>query len=441
MIKLFTKLLKNRKKIKTIRKSNLFDAEFYLESYPDVKKNYQGSALKHYLFRGEREGRKPNIFFDPKWYMNSNPDIKNESALLHYIQFGEKEGRKPSSIFDPVWYSKENKKLSGVTSFDSLEHYLKTGFKNGLLPSSNFCEEPDNLNTVTLPENFNQKIAVVFHAYYLEMVPEILDYISNIPVDFGLFISTPKSNKKELEKILLGKGIKQFELAVTEIGYDIFPFVQLLKKLKIRDYSLICKVHTKKGDKPLGDYWYKILFNSILGSRQSVVNILHTFSVDNHIGMIGSADVYKSAQRLMYGNEDFIEQIIDASNIGIDPKQEWGFFAGSVFWARLSVFETLIDNSEIDEVLLNDFHNQKTGCASSSFHAMERFFGVLPQISRMKIALSYSVNIQKTLNTISTITNNYHYPSVYGINITLKQAQKKDNKLQKAYKNRCDKFE
>lgn len=79
-----------------VKRSGLFDAEWYLLEYPDVAES-KADPLQHYLKLGAFEGRSPSPYFDSKWYLSEYPDIVGINPLVHYIRFGKKEGRKPLS--------------------------------------------------------------------------------------------------------------------------------------------------------------------------------------------------------------------------------------------------------------------------------------------------------------------------------------------------------
>ena len=51
----------------TIGASGLFDANYYLAMYPDVRESGL-NALEHFCATGWREGRRPNPYFDTPWY-------------------------------------------------------------------------------------------------------------------------------------------------------------------------------------------------------------------------------------------------------------------------------------------------------------------------------------------------------------------------------------
>lgn len=82
------------REIKLIKKSKLFDIEWYLSQYPDVGESGQ-DPIEHYLHFGAAEGRFPNPDFDTLWYLNQNEDVAKASLnpLVHYITNGKDEGR------------------------------------------------------------------------------------------------------------------------------------------------------------------------------------------------------------------------------------------------------------------------------------------------------------------------------------------------------------
>lgn len=94
-IKLLFFWLKLYLKINIIRKSNLFDKDYYLENNPDVKLSGI-PAIKHYINHGGFEGRNPSEKFDSSSYLANNPDIKENgmNPLVHYLLYGKAEGRK-----------------------------------------------------------------------------------------------------------------------------------------------------------------------------------------------------------------------------------------------------------------------------------------------------------------------------------------------------------
>ena len=80
--------------------------------------------VTHYCRYGWREGRFPNPYFDPAYYLQRNRDVRESGAepLLHYIEYGEAEGRQPIAHFDPAWYRAHHRLPAGQ---GSLQHFLR----------------------------------------------------------------------------------------------------------------------------------------------------------------------------------------------------------------------------------------------------------------------------------------------------------------------------
>lgn len=75
------------------RKSGLFDAEYYLTTYPDVAER-NVDPLVHYLEEGGREGRNPHPEFDAAFYLEQcrqRGEMPN-NPLLHYLRVGKARG-------------------------------------------------------------------------------------------------------------------------------------------------------------------------------------------------------------------------------------------------------------------------------------------------------------------------------------------------------------
>ena len=122
--------------LKILGHSGIFDAFYYLKSNPDL--HTLGTAvLRHYHQHGWREGRKPNPFFDPHWYLSQNRDVIGD-PLLHYILHGEREGRRPIAWFDPLWYARTYHVPERMLA---LAHYLKNRHNTRLRPIPEF--DPD----------------------------------------------------------------------------------------------------------------------------------------------------------------------------------------------------------------------------------------------------------------------------------------------------------
>jgi glycosyltransferase involved in cell wall biosynthesis len=121
---------------KVIRASGLFDAPWYLETYPDVAARGI-DPVQHYVRHGAHEGRDPNRLFSSSWYLADNPDVAELSLnpLLHFIIRGAAEGRSPGPLFDTKWYVDANPDVAAA-GINPLLHYLRHGAREGRRPTA-----------------------------------------------------------------------------------------------------------------------------------------------------------------------------------------------------------------------------------------------------------------------------------------------------------------
>lgn len=125
------KRIKEKKIVKVIERSNLFDASFYARQNPDVKKAGR-NALIHFIRYGAAEGRNPNPLFDTSYYLKKNRDVASAGVnpLYHYLRHGASEGRDPSPLFSSSYYLEHNQDVAKAGK-NPLAHYLTCGAKEG----------------------------------------------------------------------------------------------------------------------------------------------------------------------------------------------------------------------------------------------------------------------------------------------------------------------
>ena len=78
--------------VKLIKDSGMFDAEWYLREYPDVK-SVNMDPIEHYAWIGSRMGRNPSPVFDMAYYLKKYPKVAEAKVipLVHYIKHGKEK--------------------------------------------------------------------------------------------------------------------------------------------------------------------------------------------------------------------------------------------------------------------------------------------------------------------------------------------------------------
>jgi len=123
----------------------VFDASYYAERYPDLKKAFGTNAsklLNHFRTFGINEGRCGAVTFNVKYYMENYPEptFDNDPTryMLHFLTKGMAAGYRGSEEFDPVSYRlyyPDLRKAYGNNWKLYYTHYLRHGQKEGRIPT------------------------------------------------------------------------------------------------------------------------------------------------------------------------------------------------------------------------------------------------------------------------------------------------------------------
>ena len=121
--------------------SPYFDPIYYCRQYSDARSlgNRPDQAYLHFLIHGLKEGRQPSATFDPEWYLDKTPILREMGfdAFTHYLylKIGISERKSPSPLFDPHHYQQF---CSLPENHDLYAHYLRQGEANNFPPCSWF---------------------------------------------------------------------------------------------------------------------------------------------------------------------------------------------------------------------------------------------------------------------------------------------------------------
>ena len=119
--------LREKRAVRALAESGVFDADFYVTSNPDLFAAGL-DPITHYLRHGAAEGRDPSPLFSTCFYLERYPDVvaARINPLLHYVVCGAAEGRDPNPWFDGASYLANNPFVR-ETGLNPLVHYLRVG--------------------------------------------------------------------------------------------------------------------------------------------------------------------------------------------------------------------------------------------------------------------------------------------------------------------------
>ncbi len=122
----------------------LFDYNLYTACYPEETATMtEAQAKAHFTSTGKAKGYIASIFFDPEYYLSTNPDVAAnstygtyEGAYTHFVEYGFWEGRQGSLFYSVNEYLHSgNDKLKGGDYPDKLfyiRHFKQYGANESL---------------------------------------------------------------------------------------------------------------------------------------------------------------------------------------------------------------------------------------------------------------------------------------------------------------------
>ncbi|WP_422138228.1 glycosyltransferase [Endozoicomonas sp. ALC020] len=212
--------------LRDIKNSDLFDAEWYLEQYPDVKKANLCPA-NHYANLGWRIGRNPSQKFNTAKYLEHHPDVCKAgiNPLVHFIRCGSKEGR----ITFPLPKNQTvNSRPSLSLNYENKYHLLNDYF--------------DNVYVVNLEKSVKEKLRISKHlkikgvnfqfwnavnGYEGEPLKKYEEYKKR---QLGSLIRYKEMNEREIWR---GKG---FIESAGAVGY-IYTYINIMKDALEKGYD------------------------------------------------------------------------------------------------------------------------------------------------------------------------------------------------------------
>lgn len=236
-----------------------------------------------------------------------------------------------------------------------------------------------------------KKLLVHLHIYYIEQIPELLQYMQNLQhIEHDLYITTPHDTKDIENKIkptLPHAIIKQVE----NRGYDIGPFIDTLNNINLDNYKYVLKLHTK--GKTSNNYtwlnnkrldnalWGKILWDSMLLTEQRIDDNLAILDNNPNIGMLGSSYCYTNNPK---DYNHLLPQINnELTKAQLSAAEKLSFIAGSMFLAKAKLFKLLQTYN------ITDFAPTDGKIKEGTFaHVVERLFGALITIQNHTIHTS-----------------------------------------------------
>jgi rhamnosyltransferase len=246
---------------------------------------------------------------------------------------------------------------------------------------------PDTPLKTVRPEHDYGRLAICAHIYYVDMMDEILSYTDNIPVSYDFIATTDTLEKKaEIERITAKHPkIKNTKVLVVERnrGRDMSSLFITCKDILLSgDYSLVCRVHTKKTPQVFaarGNLFKRHMFDNLLNSEGYVINVLNMFHDNPFIGLALPPLIHISYGTLGHSwfvNRKRAEEIASEMDLKVCLDSTTPVSAyGTMFWFRPEALKKLFDC----DWKWDDFNPEPHHVDGSLAHVLERLIPYVAQ--------------------------------------------------------------
>lgn len=232
------------------------------------------------------------------------------------------------------------------------------------------------------------RVAVVVHAYFTDLLPQLIDSLKTIPVPFDLIVTNASGSPLPLDVSGLDRLVSSVVVDVTNRGRDILPLIEVVNADLLEPYELVLKVHTKKsvwreshetlgGD---GAAWRDTLLDDLLGSEARVAAILSAFAADRTLGLV-TANNSLLGPEYWGGDEENTAALLRRLELELVP-DALQFAAGSMYWVRGFVLQGL----RALDLIAEDFEEEAGQVDGTTAHAVERAIGILTREAGYRMA-------------------------------------------------------
>jgi lipopolysaccharide biosynthesis protein len=212
-------------------------------------------------------------------------------------------------------------------------------FEKKLSLAANFSSADRNIEQLLA-----QKWVIHIHAYYIEELAQLFDWLSGSVHGGALVITTDTISKKQIIAGMLRKHVISNEFAGHEIsvsgnsGRNVSALMLHLAQ-EFQSYDLVLHLHTKRSpyNSSLGASWFRDLVACLANSKLHVEEIRYAFAAHQNLGIVIPRLTEGLRQFTNWGqNYDLASLICSKTfiNKSLSIYSPLIFPAGMMFWFR-----------------------------------------------------------------------------------------------------------
>lgn len=296
--------------------------------------------------------------------------------------------RKPMPGFHPGISAERYDAASGEEPF---VRFLKDGRPAGPWSFPVISTE----SPAALPAAGAPRLALHVHAFYVDQVDEILARLGRNTSRPDLFVSAPTDRLSEAEEAVARYSGRVVAVeGVPNRGRDIGPFLTAFGPRLAGEYDIVGHIHTKKST----DYknpraveaWKTFLLENLLGGPKGgamLDRIVTAMAADPSIAIAYPDDPHVMGWT---ANRGAAENLARRLRRGTLPDQ-FNFPIGTMFWLRADLLRQFVA-LDLD---WTDYPAEPVPYDGSMLHALERLFGVLPDLAGMRTAVTNVTGVSR----------------------------------------------
>lgn len=317
-------------------------------------------------------------------YMGEIVSLKDQAtssqAFLYTLAWRSGMGaRKPRAGFHPGIYTQQAQPAPTADQAP-FAHYLSQGCPTG-------GWDFPVIRPGATPSGGQQRIALHIHAYYPDMLADIIHRLHLNQTRPDLYVSVPgPAQQAAAGELLAGyQGTVSAIEVVPNRGRDIGPFLSTFGDRLARHYALIGHVHTKRSphaERRVIDQWRVFLMENLLGGEHGgamLDRIAAQMAAHPEWGLAFADDPLLLGWD---GNLQCAQLLASIMGVGTLPEQ-FVFPAGTMFWIKPQALQPFLDL----DLGYDDYPDEPLPIDGSVLHALERLFGVVPQAKGLQNAL------------------------------------------------------
>ncbi|QLE78811.1 glycosyltransferase [Francisella sp. Scap27] len=261
----------------------------------------------------------------------------------------------PSAGFSTCKWVLENNSYDKVPLYEALKKDIHATHECHITPTNNDSQ-------------FEGKVAIHLHLYYVDLAQEFNDYFKNLPAGYDLYVTTvDNEDTLSIKELFKDSGANNIEvIAVENIGRDVAPMIFGLKDSILGgNYDLIGHFHSKKSvgvANSLGDRWRKYLLDNLVGTKGVASSVLNLFS-NEKVGLVFAEDRHFMD---LGDNKPYLDELCKL--LGVSEIDETPLFPlGNMFWARVDAIK---DMFSLDKDIV--IQEEPLPYDGSYMHALER---------------------------------------------------------------------